>query len=35
MAADFNVLKAAAVAVFAVIYTVVDVASDVSVSFHN
>ena len=31
MAADFNVIKTAAVAVFAVISTVVNVASDVSV----
>ena len=35
MAADFNTLKAAAVAIFAMIYAVVDVASDVSVSFHG
>ena len=35
MAADFNTLKAAAVAILAMIYAVVDVASDVSVSFHG
>lgn len=34
VAADFNTLKAAAVAILAMIYAVVDVASDVSVSFH-
>ena len=34
MAADFNTLKAAAVAILAMIYAVVDVASDVSVCFH-
>ena len=35
MAADFNVIKTAAVAVFAVIGAVVNVASDVSVCIHN
>ena len=35
MAADFNVIKAAAVAVFAVISAVVNVAYDVSVCIHN
>lgn len=35
MAANLNVVKAAAVAVFAVICTVVDITADVSVSFHN
>ena len=35
MAADFNVIKAAAVAVFAVISTVVYITANVSVSFHN
>ena len=35
VAADFDMLKAAAIAVFAMIYAVIDVASDVSVSFHG
>jgi hypothetical protein len=35
VAADFNTLKAAAVAILAMIYAVVYVASDVSVSFHG
>lgn len=35
VAAHFDVIKAAAVAVFAVIYAVVYVASDVSVCIHN
>ena len=35
MAANLNMIKGAAVAVFAMICTVVDVATDVSVSFHN
>ena len=35
VAADFDMLKAAAVAILAMIYAVVDVASDVSVCFHN
>lgn len=35
VAADFNVIKAAAVTIFAVICAVVYVASNVSVSFHN
>lgn len=35
MAANLDVVKAAAVAVLAVICTVVDVATDVSVSFHK
>ena len=35
MAANLNMIKAAAVAVLAVICTVVNITSDVSVSFHN
>lgn len=35
VASDFDMLKAAAVAVLAVIYAVVDVASNVSVCFHS
>ena len=35
VAAHFNVVKAAAVAVFAVICAVINVASDVSVCFHK
>ena len=35
VAANLDVVKAAAVAVFAVICAVVDVTADVSVSFHN
>ena len=35
MASDFNMVKAAAIAVLAVISAVVDVTADVSVSFHN
>ncbi len=35
VAANLNVVKAAAIAVFAVICAVVNVATDVSVSFHN
>jgi len=35
VAADFDMVKAAAVAVLAVVCAVVDVASDVSVYFHN
>ena len=35
VAADFNVIKAAAVTIFTVICAVVYVASNVSVSFHN
>ena len=35
MGANLDVVKAAAVAVFAVICAVIDVTADVSVSFHN
>ncbi len=35
VAADFDMVKAAAVAILAVVCAVVDVASDVSVYFHN
>ncbi len=35
VAADFNVIKAAAVAVFAVVCAVVNIAADVSVCIHN